>query len=151
MWIPVLICTGYLMADKLVLVDSGATDNFTHPNFAKQIGLQPVALERSWKIWNVNNTENKEGMITHYLDLDVKAKGIHKDNRFYITNIGKEDSFLRYTWLAMYKPRFKWKDTTIGEEVLPVIIRSINPPFPDYDLLLLRHLWRTSRPTSYNS
>ena len=43
-------------------------------------------------------------MITHYLDLDVKAKGIHKDMCFYITNIGKEDIFLRYPWLAVKNP-----------------------------------------------
>ena len=47
--------------------------------------------------------------------------------RFYITNIGKEDLFLGYPWLAAYEPRFIWKDATIGEEALPVIIRSINP------------------------
>ena len=55
----------------------------------------------------MDNTENKEGMITHYLDLDIEAKGIHKDMHFYITNIGKEDIFLGYSWLATYEPRFK--------------------------------------------
>ena len=42
-------------------------------------------------------------MIMHYLDLDVEAKGIHKDMRYYITNIGKEDIFLGYPWLAAYE------------------------------------------------
>ena len=96
MQIPVSIRTSYFTAEKSVLVDSGATDNFMHPNFAKQMRLRPAALERPWKIWNANNTENKEGMITHYLDLDVEAKGIHKDMHFYITNIGKED--ICYDW-----------------------------------------------------
>ena len=50
--------------------------------------------------------------------------------RFYITNIGKEDLFLGYPWLAAYKPHFIWKDATIREEALPVIIRSINPTVP---------------------
>ena len=94
------------MANKSVQVDSRATDNFMHPNFAKQMGLQPAALDRPRKIWNTDNTENKEGMMTHYLDLDVEAKGIHKDMRFYITNIGREDIFLGYPWLAAYEPRF---------------------------------------------
>ena len=49
---------------------------------------------------------------------------------FYITNIGKEDLFLGYLWLAAYEPRFIWKDATIGEEALPVIIHSINPTIP---------------------
>ena len=39
MQIPVLIQTSYFMANKSVLVDSGATDNFMHPNFAKGMGL----------------------------------------------------------------------------------------------------------------
>ena len=81
------------------------------------MGLRPVALERPQKIWNADNTKNKEGMITHYLDLEVETKGVHKDMQFYITNRGKEDIFLGYPWLTAYEPQFKWKDTTIGEEV----------------------------------
>ena len=130
MQIPVLIRTSYFTANKSVLIDSGATDNFMHPNFTKRMGLRPVALEKPRKIWNSDNTENKEEMITHYLDRDAEAKGIHKDMCFYITNIGKEDIFLGYPWLAAYEPRFKWKDATIGEEVLPVIICYINPCIP---------------------
>ena len=118
------------MADKNALVDSGATDNFIHPNFVARMGIRPKILERPRKIWNADSTENKEGMITHYLDLEVETKGIRKDMRFYITNIGKEDLFLGYPWLAAYEPRFIWKDATIGEEALPVIIRSINPTIP---------------------
>ena len=130
MRIPVSIQTSYFMADKFILVDSGATDNFMHPNFAKRMGLRPAALEKPRKIWNTDNMENKKGTITHYLDLDVEAKGVPKDMCFYITNIGKEDIFLRYSWLVAYKPRFKWKDATIGEEVLPVIICSNHPCIP---------------------
>ena len=62
------------------------------------MGLRLAALNKPRKIWNADNTENKEGMITHYLDLNVEAKGIHKDMRFYITNISKEDIFL---WISM--------------------------------------------------
>ena len=71
--------------------------------------------------------ENKAGMITHYLNLDVETKGIHKEMWFLITNIGKEDILLGYPWLTTYEPRFKWRHATIGEEVLPIIIRSVNP------------------------
>ena len=130
MRIPVSIRTSYFTADKNALVDSGATDNFIHPNFVTRMGIRPKVLERPRKIWNADSTENKEGMITHYLDLEVETKGIRKDMCFYITNIGKEDLFLGYPWLAAYEPRFIWKDATIGEEALPVIIRSINPTIP---------------------
>ena len=69
-------------------------------------------------------------MVTHYLDLDVETKGIHKDMQFYITNIRKEDIFLEYPWLAAYEPHFIWKDITIRKEALPVIIHFINPAIP---------------------
>ena len=118
------------MADKVALVDSGATDNFIHPNFAVQMGLKPAKLEHPHKIWNVDNTENKAGMITHYLELDVETKGIHKEMCFLITNIGKEDILLGYPWLATYEPKFRWKDATIGEDALSIIIRSVNPRMP---------------------
>ena len=130
MRIPVSIRTSYFTADKSALVDSGATDNFIHPNFVSRMGINPKRLEKPRKIWNADSTENKEGMITHYLDLEVETKGIRKDMRFYITNIGKEDLFLGYPWLAAYEPRFIWRDATIGEEALPVVIRSINPIIP---------------------
>ena len=45
-------------------------------------------------------------MVTHYPDLDVETKGIHKDMQFNITNIRKEDIFLGYPWLAAYEPHF---------------------------------------------
>src|ERR1700761_4211260 len=100
--------------------------------------IKPKQLERPRKIWNADSTENKEGMITHYLDLEVETKGIRKDMCFYITDIGKEDLFLGYPWLAAYEPRFIWKDATIGEEALPVIIRSINPTLPRQRPTILR-------------
>ena len=114
MRIPVSMRTSYFTADKVALVDLGATNNFIHPNFAARMGLTPAKLEHPHKIWNVDNTKNEAGMITHYLDLDIKTKGIHKEMRFLITNIGKEDILLGYPWLATYEPKFRWKDATIG-------------------------------------
>ena len=76
MQIPVSIHTSYFTADKNALVDSGATNNFIHPNFVARMGIQPKQLERPHKIWNADSTKNKEGMITHYLDLEIETKGI---------------------------------------------------------------------------
>ena len=46
MRVPVSICTCYFMANKKALVDSGATDNFVHPAFAKRLGLSMTLLEK---------------------------------------------------------------------------------------------------------
>jgi hypothetical protein len=127
MRIPVSIRTSYFMADKQALVDLGATDNFMHLNFATKMGLGMKKLPTPRKIFNIDNTMNKSGKITHYLDVDVCTKGIHKEMCFLITNIGSEDILLGYPWLASFKPRFSWRHAVIDEQALPVIISSVNP------------------------
>jgi hypothetical protein len=131
MQIPVLIRTSYFMANKQVLVDSGATDNFMHPGFATKMGLGMKELPKPRKIFNIDNTTNKSGKITHYLDLDVYTKGIHKEMRFLITDIGNEDILLGYPWLASFEPRFSWRHAVIDKQALPVVISSINPQVSD--------------------
>jgi hypothetical protein len=127
MRIPVSICTSYFMANKRALVDSGATDIFMNATFANKMGLGLRQLPMPKKIYNIDNTTNKSGEITHYLDLDVFAKGIHKEMCFLITDIRSEDILLGYPWLASFEPRFNWRSAVIDERVLPVVISSINP------------------------
>jgi predicted aspartyl protease len=55
MRVPVSIRTSYFMADKKALVDSGATDNFMHPAFAKRMGLGLQELPNPKKIFNIDN------------------------------------------------------------------------------------------------
>jgi hypothetical protein len=130
MCVPVSIRTSYFMADKKALVDSGATDNFMHPIFAKRMGLGLQKLPNPKKIFNIDNTTNKSGMITHYLDLDVCTNGIHKEMRFLVTNIRHEEVLLGYPWLATFEPKFNWRSVVIDECILPIIISSINPQIP---------------------
>jgi hypothetical protein len=127
MHVPVSICTSYFMANRKALVDSGATDNFMHPTFAKKMGLGLQELPQPKKIFNIDNTTNKSGMITHFLDLDVCTNGIHKEMHFLVTDIGHKEVLLGYPWLATYKPKFNWRSAVINERILPIIISSINP------------------------
>jgi predicted aspartyl protease len=115
------------MANKRALVDSGATDNFMHTTFAKRMGLGLQELLMPKKIFNIDNTTNKSGKVTHYLDLHVCTKGIHKEMCFLITDIGSEDLLLGYPWLAMLEPKFNWQSAIIDEDTFQVIISSINP------------------------
>ena len=104
----------YIMANIKVLVDSGATNNFISSTFAKRMGLGAIPLAKPCKIWNIDNTENKAGCITHYMMLDVQTKGQHTDMKFLITDVRNEDMVLRYPWLATYEPKVGWRDATLG-------------------------------------
>ena len=127
MRVPVSIRTHCFMADKKALVDSGATDNFIHHAFAKRLGLLTTPLEKPKWIYNIDNTSNKSGSITHSLELKITTKGVDKIMRFLVTDIGHEDILLGYPWLATFEPKFRWKDAVIKTMALPIIISSTNP------------------------
>ena len=127
MRVPVSIRASYNMADIKALVDSGATNNFIHPNFVKQMGLGQRELDKPKNIYNIDDTTNKAGQITHYLNLAVTTGGTTKEMRFLITDIGREDVLLGYPWLATYEPRFSWKHGTIDEANLPIVLQTIKP------------------------
>jgi len=132
MKVPVSFRTRYAMADKRILVDSGATDNFIHPKFVKRLRVGMQELERPMKIWNIDGTTNRAGRLTHFVDLLIKTKGEEKKMRFLVTDLGIEDVILGYPWLATFEPQFSWKDATVDTNILPVIIRS-----PDWHTLIL--------------
>ena len=46
--------------------------------------------------------------------------------RFLVTDLGTEDLILGYPWLAVFEPKFQWRDASIDVEYLPIIIQSLN-------------------------
>ena len=126
MRIPVSFRTTYARADKKILVDSGATDNFIHPRLIRRLGLGTQHLPRERKIWNIDGTSNKAGMISEFVDLHVQTQGRTEQMRFLVTDLGTEDLILGYPWLAVFEPKFQWRDASIDVEYLPIIIQSLN-------------------------
>jgi hypothetical protein len=126
MKIPVSFRTAYTRADKQILVDSGATDNFIHPRFIKRLRVKTHPLDQARKIWNIDGTNNKAGMIAEYVDLNVQTGQRNAKMRFLITDLGLEDLILGYPWLANFEPKFSWKDAAIDTSYLPIIIRSLS-------------------------
>ncbi len=126
------------MADIKALVDSGATDCFMSENFIRRMKLGKRPLQKPRKIWNIDNTANQAGEITHYITLDIQTGGIQKTIQFLITNIGNEDIILGYPWMAAFEPQFTWKNGVINEKELPVILWSVNPFIPGKDPIIAR-------------
>jgi hypothetical protein len=107
-------------------VDSGATDNFIDPRLIKRLGLKSLRLDRSRKIWNIDGTTNRAGMITDYVDLNVQTGAQSDKMRFLVTDLGQEDLILGYPWLARFEPKFSWKESMIDTSHLPIIIQSLS-------------------------
>ncbi len=127
MHIPVSIRTNNAMANIKALVDSGATDCFMSESFIRRMKLGKRPLQKPRRIWNIDNTLNQAGEITHYIILEVQTRGIKRATQFLVTNIGNEDIILGYPWMAAFEPQFMWKNGVIHERELPIILRSVNP------------------------
>ena len=136
MCIPVSIRTSNAMANIKGLVDSEATNCFMSPTFIKKMWLGKRPLQKPRKIWNIDNTVNKAGLITHYVNLDIQMHNIYRTLWFLVTNIGNEDLVLGYPWLSTFEPQFNWTSAVINEKVLLIVIRSVNPQIPGKDLIV---------------
>ena len=126
MKVPVSFRTLHATADKTILVDSGATDNFIHPKLLRRLGLGSQPVERPRKIWNIDGTTNKAGALTHCVDLEVRTGNRQEIMKFLVTDLGGEDLILGYPWLSTFEPKFKWRDASIDTSFLPIIICSVD-------------------------
>jgi hypothetical protein len=82
------------MAEICALIDSRAIENFLDEQVVKQLGVGRKPLLWPRKVSNVDGTENKGGMLTHYCELCVcmgEQEGIEK---FFITNLGEDQAIL---------------------------------------------------------
>jgi hypothetical protein len=126
MKVPISFCTLHAMADKNILVDSRATDNFIHPKLLKRLGLGIQALDRPRKIWNIDGTTNHAGQLTSFVDLKVRTGSKEEKMCFLVTDLGNEDLILGYPWLATFEPQFNWRNSVVDTTHLSIVVRSLN-------------------------
>ena len=75
---------------------------------------------------STDRTNNQAGMLTHYVDLEVRTGAKDKQMRFLVMGLGNEDLILGYPWLSMFEPQFNWANRAIDTRYLPVIIQSLD-------------------------
>src|ERR1700761_9778958 len=90
-----------------------------------KIGMQCLQMAKT--LYNVDDTTNKDGKITHYLVLNVQTRGKVRRMTFLVAEIGKEDIILGYPWLAAYEPQFDWAKGTLNGDYHPIILSSTVP------------------------
>ena len=75
----------------------------------------------------MDNTQNKSGEVTHYVELEVETHQHRQPMSFLVSDIGKEDIILGYPWLIAFEPRFQWGKGKLDPAYLPITCRSIRP------------------------
>ena len=113
-------------AETSALLDSGATENFIHLDYARRKRLNVKQLIIPRKIVNVDGTPNAKGEIKYYVDLDMNHGITKVQLRFFLTDIGERDIILGYPWFAAVQPNIDWKRRWIATEQLPVVLRTLD-------------------------
>ena len=96
------------MAEEQALVDSGATENFMDEKMVTRLSIRCQAMDQSRRVFNVDGSENKNGMLTHYCLLQVCRREKEHLQKFYIARLGRDWAIFGYPWLRDFNPAINW-------------------------------------------
>ena len=91
------------------LLDCRARGIFLDQNFARKHNLRTMKLKQPIRARNVDGTNNKQGTICFYTDLDIKISDQTFQERFYITGLGNQKVILGLPWLRKHNPEINWE------------------------------------------
>ena len=111
-------------AESVTLVDSGATENFMNLEYAKHLRLPIKQLSEPRKLFNVDETTNKDGELQFYMDLQVQTGTQRSNLRFFLSNLGENKTILGYLWFTAVQPCIDWNKGWIDHSQLPIILRA---------------------------
>jgi hypothetical protein len=118
------------------LLDCGATENFMSEDFARSLDLPIRPLKRPRDIYNVDGTRNKQGLITHYTDLQVRTGEIRKRMRFFLTSLGESTKVIfGYPWFTAVEPKINWSRGWLDYSHLPIVLSAPEAP-PTVDQII---------------
>jgi hypothetical protein len=124
------------------LIDSGATDNFISDKLLKRMKIGKIEFQKPRNIWNIDGTQNKAGIITHFVDLQVRVGSRIEDMKFLVTDLGEDEIVLGYPWLAAFQPKIDWKLAVLDESMQPVVIKTLGLAM-DKEVKRIRDAWIT--------
>jgi hypothetical protein len=106
------------------LLDSGATENFMSEDFTRSARLPFNPLPEARKVYNVDETPNKNGKITHFTDLEIRTGSERRNQHFFLTNLEEQKVILGYPWFATVQPKINWAKGWLNYSHLPIIFRT---------------------------
>ena len=70
--------------------------------------LSTRKLQCAIPVFNVDGTRNEAGSIMEIVDTIFWYNGHMECMSFVVTNLGKQDIILRFTWLQEHNPEIDW-------------------------------------------
>ena len=111
-------------AETIVLLDSGATENFKSLEYTKYLHLPIKMLPQLRKLFNVDGTRNRAGDLKYYVDLNARMGSKSTNLQYFLTDLGDHKIILGYPWFATAQPKINWARGWIDHSQLPIVLRA---------------------------
>jgi hypothetical protein len=116
MRVPILVQGKKEIVETKALIDSGAGGTFVSQEFIQKHKIPTTKLQDPIRVYNVDGTKNKEGMITERIILPVEIGGQKRNILFLVSGLGKENFILGFPWLRKTNPVIDWNKGTLQLE-----------------------------------
>ena len=97
------------MIEMKTLLDCRAGGIFLDQNFARKHNLRTTKLKQPIRAQNMDGTNNKQGTIQFYTDLNIRISDQTFLERFYITGLGNQKVILGLPWFRKHNPKIDWE------------------------------------------
>jgi hypothetical protein len=101
------------------LLDSGANAIYIDKAYTQKMKLPLTLLADPIPLYNVDRTWNTTGSITHCAKIIIQFQEHHKRVTAEVTDLGKNQRILGYTWLSRHNPKIDWTTGTVQMTCCP--------------------------------
>jgi transposase InsO family protein len=112
------------------LLDSGASTIYIDRTFALKVKLPLLPMATPIPVYNVDGTRNSAGDISHYAEIVIEHQGHREKVTAEITDLGKNQMILGYTWLKHHNPEIDWITGNVRMTRCPPSCRSLKGRTP---------------------
>ena len=99
--------------EEQTLLDSGASENLISEETWGKLGTKAFALPKPVTIYNLDGTENEQGMISQYSWLKIRQGNKECAMRFFIAKMKKDHLILGHPFLSAVNPQIDWQKRRI--------------------------------------
>jgi hypothetical protein len=113
------------------LLDSGANAIYIDKAYAQKMKLPLTLLADPIPVYNVDGTRNAAGSITHCAEIIIQFQEHRERVTAEVTDLGKNQMILGYTWLSHHNPEIDWTTGTVQMTHCPWTCQTLKgkPPF----------------------
>ena len=93
--------------------------NFVDRVVMENNNLEMHKLANPYYVINVDNTPNKAGQITKYVQAYVEIGSYKMAQHLFVTNLGNKKKMIGYSYLYKHNPNIDWQKGSMGGYQVP--------------------------------